>query len=50
MLFHMLLRLPILNDEYPSAYHNDHIHWEVPDDFHQNATTNVVPSQLDEYI
>jgi ammonium transporter Rh len=34
----IILRLPLLNDELPSSYHNDNTHWKTPDDFHQGAT------------
>jgi len=32
-----ILRLPVLNDDVPSAYFNDHQHWETPDDFHDGV-------------
>lgn len=45
----VILRLPLLNDERPSSYYNDHPHWETPDDFHADATTALLPTHAVEY-
>ncbi|CAF1227877.1 unnamed protein product [Rotaria magnacalcarata] len=45
-----ILRLSILNDERPSSYHNDHVHWETPDDFYQDAHALLFPSHVEEHI
>lgn len=44
-----ILRLPVLNDQRPSAYYNDRVHWDVPDDFYQDVTTVLIPSHVGHY-
>jgi ammonium transporter Rh len=42
-----ILRLPILNDDFPSSYFNDYQHWETPDDFDHGApASNDGPGEL----
>jgi len=45
-----ILRLPLLNDPRPSAYYNDRSHWDVPDDFYQDATTVLVPRHVEHHV
>ena len=45
-----ILRLPLLNDQRPSAYYNDRLHWDVPDDFYQDVTTVLVPSHVEHHV
>lgn len=35
----VIVRLSIFNDERPASYHNDHTHWEVPEDFFEHDST-----------
>jgi ammonium transporter Rh len=46
----VILRLPLFNDQRPSAYYNDRVHWDVPDDFYQDVTTVLVPSQVEHHV
>lgn len=46
----IILRLPILNDQRPSAYYNDRAHWDVTDDFYQDVTTVLVPSHVEHHL
>lgn len=39
-----LLGLPIFKDDVHSSCHNDLTHWEVPSDFHDSSTTELVPN------
>jgi ammonium transporter Rh len=43
----VILRLPLFNDQRPAAYYNDRVHWDVPEDFYQDATTVLLPSQVE---
>ncbi len=45
-----ILRIPALNDEYPSALFNDHVHWETPDDFNQDVNTVLLPAQAPPHL
>jgi len=38
-----ILNLPVLSDDARSSYHNDHQHWETPDDFYYDAS-GIAPS------
>ena len=44
-----VLRLPLFNDQRPSAYYNDRVHWKVPEDFYQDPTTVLVPSSVEHH-
>ena len=46
----VILRLPLLNDERPSAYHNDATHWETPDDFYAGNSTVVAHSKVEHHV
>jgi len=37
-----ILRLPMFNDDVPSAYFNDQQHWETPDDFYDATAPAVI--------
>lgn len=37
-----ILRVPILNDDRPASYYNDHTHWDVPEDFNDHSTGSTV--------
>lgn len=50
LLTGLILRLPVLNDQRPSAYYNDRVHWDVPDDFYQDVTTVLVPSHIEHHV
>ena len=43
-----ILRLPGLNDDRPSSYYNDHIHWETPEDFHDDASTPSLHTEVED--
>ena len=45
-----ILRLPLFNDEHPSAYHNDSTHWETPDDFHDASSSATVQSKVEHHV
>jgi ammonium transporter Rh len=45
----LILRLPLLNDERPSSYYNDHTHWETPHDFHHGETTALLPGHAEHH-
>ncbi len=42
-----ILRLPMLNDDVPSAYFNDNTHWETPDDFYYGTPFAQPESHVD---
>lgn len=46
----ILLRLPVFNDERPSSYHNDHPHWETPDDFHHESNAPLFQGHTESNI
>lgn len=46
----VILRLPLLNDERPSAYHNDATHWETPEDFHAGASAVVTHTKVEHHV
>jgi ammonium transporter Rh len=45
----IILRLPALNDERPTAYFNDHPHWETPDDFFYDAANAIGHSHVEHH-
>ncbi|CAF3358156.1 unnamed protein product [Rotaria sp. Silwood1] len=46
----IILRLPLLNDDRPSSYHNDHPHWETPDDFYHDPSAPLFPSPVEQHL
>jgi ammonium transporter Rh len=44
----LILRLPQLSDEVPSAYFNDQQHWETPDDFHTSETSALIQTHAEQ--
>ena len=45
-----ILRLPLLSDDRPSSYHNDHPHWETPDDFHHGSSSALLSGPVEHHV
>ena len=45
-----ILRLPFLSDDRPSSYHNDHPHWETPDDFHHGSSSALLSGPVEHHV
>lgn len=44
-----ILNLPLFKDERPASYHDDHAHWETPDDFHHDAAAPLISTQAEQH-